>query len=578
MAETKRMTAEQVVSYLLEEDGLDFLRESLTWVVQQLMEAEVSELVGPLAGERAPEERLTHRNGYRARTWATRAGEIELAIPKIRRGSYFPSFLEPRRRPSRRWSRSCRRPTSPASRPGRSTRSSSRWGCGSPRARSRGSARAWTSRSTRSATGRSRAATPTCGSTPRSRRSATAAASSGKRWCSPTRVHESGYREVIGLDVGEAETEAFWRSFLRGLVERGLTGVQLVVSDAHAGLKKAIGAGARLPLAALQRPLPPRSARARPPRAAADAGRADPPDLHRRRRRAGRELVGAALERLRKPLPKIAELLEEAEDDLLAFYAFPADHWPKLRSTNPLERVNREIGRRTDVVGIFPNDRSLIRLAASVVIEQNDEWLVGQPLPQPAHPGRDPHRLRRRQQQKGDPRARRSMNTRRVTPRPGNLMARPTPGIEARHAQNCAAVTRSRGALQLYARVSGARLERPRPEAHPQDLPHTGSCEGLAIRHRRRAQARHDARADVDDASRALGARGLQARATGASGIAPAIASSRACSAATRRRCAFACCPSSAAHGSPRSHASTSRISPTGCWPTGSTRARSATR
>ena len=98
MAETKRMTAEQVVSYLLEEDGLDFLRESLSWVVQQLMEAEVSELVGAARGERAPEERLTHRNGYRARAWATRAGEIELAIPKLRRGSYFPSFLEPRRR------------------------------------------------------------------------------------------------------------------------------------------------------------------------------------------------------------------------------------------------------------------------------------------------------------------------------------------------------------------------------------------------------------------------------------------------------------------------------------------------
>jgi hypothetical protein len=90
-----------------------------------------------------------------------------------------------------------------------------------------------------------------------------------------------------------------------------------------------------------------------------------------------RELVGDALERLRKPLPKITALLEEAEEDLLAFYAFPGDHWPKLRSTNPLERFNREIGRRTDVVGIFPNDRSLIRLAASLVIEQNDEWLVG---------------------------------------------------------------------------------------------------------------------------------------------------------------------------------------------------------
>jgi transposase-like protein len=92
---------------------------------------------------------------------------------------------------------------------------------------------------------------------------------------------------------------------------------------------------------------------------------------------AARALVGEAIERLRRPLPKVAALLEEAEEDLLAFYGFPADHWAKLRSTNPLERVNREIGRRTDVVGIFPNDKALIRLAASVVIEQNDEWLVG---------------------------------------------------------------------------------------------------------------------------------------------------------------------------------------------------------
>ena len=190
-------------------------------------------------------------------------------------------------------------------------------------------------------------------------------------------VHESGYREVIALDVGECETEAFWRSFLRSLVERGLSGVQLVVSDAHAGLKKAIAQVLGCPwqrggvhflreglgqvrkdqqgmVAALLRAI-----------FNADSGEQ------------ARELVGDALDRLRKPLPKVAGLLEEAEEDLLAFYSFPVDHWAKLRSTNPLERVNREIGRRTDVVGIFPNDRSLIRLAASVVIEQNDEWLVG---------------------------------------------------------------------------------------------------------------------------------------------------------------------------------------------------------
>jgi transposase-like protein len=153
--------------------------------------------------------------------------------------------------------------------------------------------------------------------------------------------------------------------------------VQLVVSDAHAGLKKAIAQVLGCPwqrcsvhflreaLGHARREQQPMLAALIRPIFSADSGAQ------------ARELVSDALERLRRPLPKIAALLEEAEEDLLAFYAFPADHWTKLRSTNPLERFNREIGRRTDVVGIFPNDRSLIRLAASVVIEQNDEWLVG---------------------------------------------------------------------------------------------------------------------------------------------------------------------------------------------------------
>src|SRR4051794_21380051 len=423
MAETKRMTAKQVVSYLLEEDGLDFLRESLTWVVQQLMEAEVSELVGAARGERSPEERLTQRNGYRARSWSTRAGEIELAIPKIRRGSYFPSFLEPRRRSEQ----ALVSVVQEAYVAGVSTRKVDQV------VESLG-LRISKSEVSRVCAGldeqvdafRNR---PLEGRYPylwldaKVEKVRDGGRVVRKALVLAYAVHESGYREVIGVDVGEAETEAFWRSFLRGLVERGLGGVQLVVSDAHAGLKKAIAQVLGCPwqrcsvhflrealghvrkdqqgmVAALLRPL-----------FNADSGEQ------------ARELVGDALTRLGKPLPKVAALLEEAQDDLLAFYAFPADHWPKLRSTNPLERVNREIGRRTDVVGIFPNDRSLIRLAASVVIEQNDEWLVGRRY-------LSNHSLealldydKRQQRQRGDSRAQRGLSSqrscRRATPRLG---------------------------------------------------------------------------------------------------------------------------------------------------------------
>jgi transposase-like protein len=370
------MTCEQVVGYLLEGEGLDFLRESLSWVVQQLMEAEVSELIGAGRGERS-EERLTHRNGYRMRPWATRAGEIELAIPKIRRGSYFPSFLEPRRRSEQ----ALVSVVQEAYVAGVSTRKVDQV------VESLG-LRISKSEVSRVCAGldeqvdafRNR---PLEGRYPylwldaKVEKVRDGGRVVRKALVLAYGVHESGYREVIGLDVGECETEAFWRSFLRGLVERGLGGVRLVVSDAHEGLKRAIAQVLGCPwqrctvhflrealgharreqqpmLAALLRPL-----------------------FNGESTEQARELVGDALERLRKPLPKVAALLEEAEEDLLAFYDFPIDHWRKLRSTNPLERVNREIGRRTDVVGIFPNDRSLIRLAASVVIEQNDEWLVG---------------------------------------------------------------------------------------------------------------------------------------------------------------------------------------------------------
>jgi putative transposase len=190
-------------------------------------------------------------------------------------------------------------------------------------------------------------------------------------------VHETGRREIIGLDVGEAETETFWREFLRSLVARGLVGVQLAISDAHPGLKAALAQVLGAPwqrctvhflrdclgharrdqhglLGAVIRPV----------FAAESAGQA-------------RQRLVEAVAQLQGRLPKLAALLEDAEDDILAFYAFPLAHWSKLRSTNPLERFNREIGRRTDVVGIFPDDASLIRLVSMLAMEANDEWLVG---------------------------------------------------------------------------------------------------------------------------------------------------------------------------------------------------------
>src|SRR5881397_383827 len=376
MAETKRMTAEQVVGYLLEGEGPDFLRESLSWVVQQLMEAEVSELIGAERGERST-ERLTHRNGYRPRPWQTRAGEIELAIPKLRRGSYFPSFLEPRRRSEQ----ALVAVVQEAYVAGVSTRKVDQV------VESLG-LRVSKSEVSRICAGldeqveafRNR---PLEGRYPylwldaKLEKVGDGGRVVRKALVLAYGVHESGYRELIALDVGEAETEAFWRSFLRGLVERGLAGVQLVVSDAHAGLKKAIAqvlgcAWQRCSVHFLREALG-HARREQQPMLAALIR----PIFNSDGGEEARELVSDALERLRKPLPKVAALLEEAEEDLLGFYAFPADHWSKLRSTNPLERFNREIGRRTDVVGIFPNDRALIRLAASVVIEQNDEWLVG---------------------------------------------------------------------------------------------------------------------------------------------------------------------------------------------------------
>jgi transposase-like protein len=376
MAGMDRMTIAEVVREVLRDEHGDVIRESVRAVAQELMEAEISELIGAQRGERT-EDRATHRNGYRPRRWDTRAGEIELQIPKIRQGSYFPSFLQPRKRSEQALVSVVQQA----------------YVCGVSTRRVDQLVESLGLRISKSEVSRIAGLLdeqvqafrnrPLEGRYPylfvdaKIEKVRDGGRVARKCVVVAHAVHETGRREIIGLDVGEAETEAFWTQFLRSLVARGLVGVQLAISDAHPGLKTAI---ARVLGSPWQRCTVHflRDLRGHCRKDQHDALGAvirqlftaiDGDEARRRLR--------DAVAQLQARLPKIAALLEDAEDDVLAFYAFPAEHWPKLRSTNPLERFNREIGRRTDVVGIFPDDASVIRLVSMLAIEANDEWLVG---------------------------------------------------------------------------------------------------------------------------------------------------------------------------------------------------------
>jgi putative transposase len=376
MAGRDRMTIEEVVRQVLRDEHGDVIRESVRAVAQELMESEISELIGAQHGERT-DDRATHRNGYRPRRWDTRAGEIELQIPKIRQGSYFPSFLQPRKRSEQALVSVVQQA----------------YVCGVSTRRVDQLVESLGLRISKSEVSRIAGLLdeqvtafrqrPLEGRYPyvfvdaKIEKVRDGGRVTRKCVVIAHAVHETGRREIIGLDVGAAETEAFWTEFLRSLVARGLVGVQLAISDAHPGLKAAI---ARVLGAPWQRCTVHflRDLRGHCRKDQHDALGAlirqlfTAPDGAEARRR-----LGEAVTQLHARLPKIAALLEDAEDDILAFYAFPAEHWPKLRSTNPLERFNREIARRTDVVGIFPDDPSLIRLVSMLAIEANDEWLVG---------------------------------------------------------------------------------------------------------------------------------------------------------------------------------------------------------
>jgi putative transposase len=372
MAGADRMTVEEVVKQVMVREHGDVVRAALEAVCRELMEGEVSELVGAERGERRPQDRATHRNGYRPRRWDTRAGEIELQIPKIRQGSYFPSFLEPRRRSEQALLAVVQQA----------------YVCGVSTRRVDQLVESLGLRISKSEVSRVCGALdehveafrtrPLEGAYPylfldaKVEKVRDGGRVVNKALVIAHGVHETGRREILSIDVGEAETEAFWTEFLRGLVRRGLVGVQLAISDAHAGLKAAIAkvlgcSWQRCTVHFLRDCL----GHARRDQHGL-LGALIRPIFNADSQAQARDRLSEAVAHLDGRMGKVAAVLEDAEADILAFYAFPAGHWRKLRSTNPLERFNREVGRRTDVVGIFPDDQSLIRLAGMLCIEQND--------------------------------------------------------------------------------------------------------------------------------------------------------------------------------------------------------------
>jgi putative transposase len=355
MAEGRSMTAREAANNVLAVEHADVLRESVALMVREIMELEVAALAGAEHGQRAPDRRSAQRNGYRDRRWDTRVGEIELAIPRLRTGSYLPSFLEPRRRAEQ----ALVAVVQEAYVNGVSTRKVDRL---VEQMGLRGLSKDQVSRMCRGLDEQVQAfrGRPLDGAYPylwldaKIERVREPGGVRQKALVIAYAVHESGVREVLGLDVGEAETEAFWTEFLFSLKARGLAGIRLCVSDAHQGLRNAIARvlGCRWQRCTVHflRDMLGHVGRAQQPMIATAIRQIFNPDTGEE----ARERLAEVVERLGTPAPKVARLLEDASDELLAFYDYPGEHWPKLRSTNPLERVNKEIGRRSDVVGILP--------------------------------------------------------------------------------------------------------------------------------------------------------------------------------------------------------------------------------
>ena len=354
-------------------DG-DFLRAVAEAVLQILMESDAEGLIGAGRHERSP-ERLNYRNGYRDRTLDTRLGQLQLRVPKLRQGSYFPPFLEPRKMTEKAlvaviqeaWigGVSTRRVDDLVQAMGLS-----------------GISKSQVSKLCKDIDERVNAflERPLEGEWPYLWLDATyLKVREGGRIVSvaaiiAVAVDTDGRREIVGLSIGPSEAETFWSTFLKSLVRRGLKGVKLVISDAHEGLKHAIG---KVLGAAWQRCRVHwmRCALARVPKGqqtmvAAALRQAFLQADHDTAQQTWRQVA----DQLRPRWPKLATLMDDSEHDVLAFMAFPVQHRTKLHSTNPLERLNKEVKRRADVVGIFPDERSIVRLIGAVLLEQNDEW------------------------------------------------------------------------------------------------------------------------------------------------------------------------------------------------------------
>jgi transposase-like protein len=377
-------------------DLLAMLRRMLDLV----MEAEVSEACAAGYGERT-EERLNRRNGYRIRPFETRLGTAELAIPKLREGSYLPRFLEPRRR----WEKAFVNVVAMAYVEGVSTRAmehlvEAMGATGMSKSEVSRMAQVLDDELRVFRSRQMEKAFPYVWLDALYVKVRTGGRSQSRAVLIAIGVNGDGEREVIGVDIARTELESSWRAFLSGLVERNLHGVQLVVSDAHEGLRRAIPAvfngvtWQRCYVHFIRNVLDQVGKTAAPLVAGTLRNIFQQTSAEQ-----AKEALGKAVDLLTEKYPRAAEMLVEAEDEVLAYFAFPAAHWRQIRSTNPLERLNKELRRRIRAVGLFPNEDSAVRLVAAILAEQDDEWrtaerryfstqsmnqLLGRPEPAPA--------------------------------------------------------------------------------------------------------------------------------------------------------------------------------------------------